>query len=302
MAKRFFLLAALGLLGAMLASAPAAAQAARTWVSGVGDDANPCSRTSACKTFAGAISKTAVGGEIDCLDPGGFGAVTITKAITIDCSATHGSVLTAGTNGITVSAGASDVVILRGLSLIDVGTTTLNGIQYNSGAQLSVENCFISGFAADINANVAGTSELYVTNTYLTKATNGVSLAETTAGQELFVFLNNVSIFNMGSIGLGTSGTGNMDVSMTNSAIASSGTAINAGTVNARVYVDRSTIHTNNVGFNANANGVLLRISNNNIYENQTNFTIAVGATIASAHNNQVSTDSTAPNGTVTLQ
>src|SRR5258708_20405191 len=61
------------------------AQATRTWVSGVGDDANPCSRTAPCKTFAGAISKTAVGGEIDCLDPGGFGPVTITTAITPDC-------------------------------------------------------------------------------------------------------------------------------------------------------------------------------------------------------------------------
>src|SRR4030088_162144 len=87
---------------------PAAAQATRTWISGVGDDVNPCSRTAPCKTFAGAISKTAPGGEIDCLDPGGFGALTITKAITLDCTGTHGSVLVSGTNGIVVSAGAND--------------------------------------------------------------------------------------------------------------------------------------------------------------------------------------------------
>jgi hypothetical protein len=78
-------------LGAMvtplLYAAPAQAQATRTWVSGVGDDANPCSRTAPCKTFAGAISKTAPGGEIDALDPGGFGALTITKSITIDGAA-----------------------------------------------------------------------------------------------------------------------------------------------------------------------------------------------------------------------
>src|SRR5215471_7877015 len=83
-----------------LASSPASAQASRTWVSGVGDDANPCSRIAPCKTFAGAISKTAPNGEINCLDPGGFGAVTITKSITIDCSGTFGSVLAALTNGI----------------------------------------------------------------------------------------------------------------------------------------------------------------------------------------------------------
>src|ERR1700720_2543301 len=94
------------------------AQATRTWVSGVGDDANPCSRTAPCKTWAGAISKTAPGGEIDALDPGGFGALTITKAITLDGGGGQvASVLVAGTNGIAVAAGASDVVILRNLRL-----------------------------------------------------------------------------------------------------------------------------------------------------------------------------------------
>src|SRR5499427_939023 len=97
--------------------AVASAQASRTWVSGVGDDANPCSRTAPCKTFAGAISKTAPGGEIDCLDPGGFGAVTIQKSITIDCGATLGSILAALTNGINVSAGTADVVRIRNLSI-----------------------------------------------------------------------------------------------------------------------------------------------------------------------------------------
>src|SRR5436189_4882111 len=75
----------------------AQAQATRTWVSGVGDDANPCSRTAPCKTFAGAISKTADNGEIDCLDPGGFGAVTITKSIVLDGGGTLGSILGGGT-------------------------------------------------------------------------------------------------------------------------------------------------------------------------------------------------------------
>src|SRR2546429_7788553 len=94
----------------------AQAQATRTWVSGVGDDVNPCSRTAPCKTFAGAISKTATGGEIDALDPGGFGAVTITKSLTIDGGGGQvASVLVAGTNGIVVAAGGADIVILRNL-------------------------------------------------------------------------------------------------------------------------------------------------------------------------------------------
>src|ERR1041385_5386568 len=97
-------------------------QASRTWVSGVGDDANPCSRTAPCKTFAGAISKTAAGGEINCLDSAGYGAVTITKGMTINCLGVIGSVLVSGTNGIVVQAGPSDVVYLRGIEANGLAT------------------------------------------------------------------------------------------------------------------------------------------------------------------------------------
>src|SRR5262249_43481981 len=125
-------------------------QASRTWVSGVGDDANPCSRTAPCKTFAGAISKTAAGGEIDALDPAGYGAVTITKAITIDGGGGQvASVLVAGTNGIVVNAGASDRVILRNIRINGIkgsGNGGLNGIRFISGLALGVENCVIFGF------------------------------------------------------------------------------------------------------------------------------------------------------------
>src|SRR5690242_7693366 len=93
------------------------AQATRTWVSGVGDDVNPCSRTAPCRTFAGAISKTAAGGEINCLDPAGYGTVTITKAITIYCEGVVGSILASGTNGVNVNAAATDHIVLRGLDI-----------------------------------------------------------------------------------------------------------------------------------------------------------------------------------------
>ena len=144
----------LALVGALLLcglfATPANAQATRTWISGTGDDANPCSRTSACKTFAGAISKTAPGGEIDALDPGGFGAITITKAITFDGGGGQvASILVAGTNGINVTAGANDVVILRNLAIngtIGNASGSLNGIQFNSGAALSIEHVTIFGF------------------------------------------------------------------------------------------------------------------------------------------------------------
>src|SRR5437763_8110318 len=104
------------------------AQATRTWVSGVGDDVNPCSRTAPCKTFAGAISKTFINGEIDCLDPGGFGTITITKSITIDCTGTFGSILASGVNGVTINipASANDpfrTVRLRGISINGTGAS-----------------------------------------------------------------------------------------------------------------------------------------------------------------------------------
>src|SRR2546421_13088705 len=91
---------------ALALPASASAQASRTWVSGVGDDVNPCSRTAPCKTFAGAISKTAAGGEINCTDPAGFGAVPLNKAIPIKRHYTEAGVVVAGTNAIIVNAAA----------------------------------------------------------------------------------------------------------------------------------------------------------------------------------------------------
>ena len=167
------------LLCLYLPVSPAQAQASRTWVSGVGDDANPCSRTAPCKTFAGAISKTAAGGEIDALDPGGFGAVTITKAITLDGGGGQvASVLVSGTNGIVVAAQPSDVVILRNLRINGIGSG-LTGIHFISGKQLIVDHADIFGFA-----------------------TNGVDVTSASA-----LVINNSTIANIGNSGI-TAGTG----------------------------------------------------------------------------------------------
>jgi hypothetical protein len=161
----------------------AGAQASRTWVSGVGDDANPCSRTAPCKTFAGAISKTAPGGEIDALDPAGYGAVTITKAITIDGGGGQvASVLVSGTNGIVVAANAStDVVILRNLRINGIGTG-LNGIQFLSGKALGVENCVVFGFTQN-GINIASSGgRVWITNSDVNNnAGHGVSVVSTAA-------------------------------------------------------------------------------------------------------------------------
>jgi hypothetical protein len=161
---------------ATLFSVPAQAQATRTWVSGVGDDANPCSRTAPCKTFAGAISKTAVGGEINVLDPGGFGAVTITKSIQIRSDSVEAGVLVSGTNGIVVSVGATDKVLLEGLDIEGLGTG-LNGVNMIGTGKLFIRKCSIRNFSMT-GVNVAGTAnaKLFVEESVITGNNVGVNL------------------------------------------------------------------------------------------------------------------------------
>jgi hypothetical protein len=140
-------------LVALTVPSSASAQATRTWVSGVGDDANPCSRTAPCKTFAGAISKTANGGEINCLDPGGFGGVTITKSLTISCLYTEGGTLVSGTNAIVINATATDRVVLKGLDINGIGTgaqTSLTGIKILSAGTVKIADVEVYRFKAGI--------------------------------------------------------------------------------------------------------------------------------------------------------
>src|ERR1044071_675915 len=170
---RFILIAVL-LVGF---SAAAFGQATRTWVSGVGDDANPCSRTAPCKTFAGAISKTATGGEINVLDPGGFGGVTITKSITISSEGFEAGVLVSGTNAIIINALTTSNVVLRGLDIDGLGTG-LVGIKVLGGlGSLHVEKCTINNFKGangsgiEIATSSAGTTEVHIEDTIV--RTNG---------------------------------------------------------------------------------------------------------------------------------
>jgi hypothetical protein len=184
--KSYVLLAAVSAIFLTLLAVPASAQATRTWVSGVGDDANPCSRTAPCKTFAGAISKTAASGEINCLDPAGFGAVTITKAITILCEpVSNGGVLVGGTNGITISAGANDRVVLKGLDFEGLAPTAsagLNGIQINSALEVIIIDCIIRNFTkngVNMTSSVAN-SVTFIQNSFI--ANNGTSGTANTGG------------------------------------------------------------------------------------------------------------------------
>jgi hypothetical protein len=160
-----------------LTSSVAQAQAQRTWVSGVGDDINPCSRTAPCKTFAGAISKTAAGGEINTLDSGGFGAVIISKSITIDGTGGMAGILAAGTTGITINITETKElkpVRLRGLSINGVGKGT-NGINVILAGLVSVEDCVIDGFTA--NGIKVASGVVFVRNTTIrNNVTAGITI------------------------------------------------------------------------------------------------------------------------------
>jgi hypothetical protein len=164
----------------MLSATPAMAQATRTWVSGVGDDANPCSRTAPCKTFAGAISKTASGGEISVLDPGGFGGVTITKPITLRADGVLGSILVAGTNGINVNLPSGGRVVLDGIELEGLnqtGSPALSGIKVFSAVQLVVIDTTIRGFTNGIEVDTTATTDVTIYNSTIVGSTQyGLSL------------------------------------------------------------------------------------------------------------------------------
>jgi hypothetical protein len=166
----------------------ASAQATRTWVSGVGNDADPCSRTAPCKTFAGAFSRTASGGEIDVLDPGGFGTLTVSKPITIDGTGTFASTLASSTTGFIINTGvANSVVTLRGISINGTNQTAFPGVTgirvlTNAGATVSVhvEDCVIFGFnTRGISVETSANSNLFVRNTNIRGNTEGIGIVPT---------------------------------------------------------------------------------------------------------------------------
>jgi hypothetical protein len=239
-----------------LLSGAARAQATRTWVSGVGDDANPCARTAPCKTFAGAISKTAPGGEIDALDPGGFGALTITKAITIDGGGGQvASVLVSGTNGIVVAAGPTDVVTLRNLRIngLGPGSGSLDGIRYLSGAALHVEDSYIFGFTGNgvstgngINVvTTAANVSLFVNNTFVTDNTNGVEIGPT-AGNVRSMLVQVRAQGNSGTGFLLNSGAGATGTLIDDSSALVNGTGIGIG--GGRLFLGNSIVVRNGFG------------------------------------------------------
>lgn len=232
----------------------ASALATRTWVSGVGDDVNPCSRTAPCKTLAGAISKTNAGGEINAIDPGGFGAVTITKAITIDLSGPLGSVLNTGTNGIIINAAASDDIVLRGIDITGGGGgvapctfTAISGIKILAARSVLIESLRINQ-----------------------TMTSGIELIPDTT--DVSVMLNHVDIRNSCGAGINVAPTSAHKVSMMvrDSTISTTATALHAGD-GAHVWITGSTIFANTLGFDPVGTGIIDSHFDTHVFGNVTN-------------------------------
>jgi hypothetical protein len=298
MKQRNIVFASLAL--AVLIAPAVHAQATRTWVSGVGDDVNPCSRTAPCKTFAGAISKTAAGGEISVLDPGGFGAITITKAITINGDGTLAGILSSLTNGIIVNAGVNDKVVIRNVSINGAGNG-LNGIRFLAGKDLTVENVTIEGFTGrGIDVTRTSTGKLFVKNTKISEGGTGIFLT-TTVGQAQ-AMLENVQLTGLtNGLEAGLNGRATISNSMISGNVSNGILASNA---TSRINVEGCQISFNDVsGVNTTAAGAIIRLSNNEIYNNNAGITVGPG-TVESAGNNRTAGNvtSTPPNGVVLVE
>lgn len=287
----------------------AQAQATRTWVSGVGDDVNPCSRTAPCKTYAGAISKTARDGEISTLDPGGFGAVTITKSITINGGGTgqgYGSILAALVNGVVINitdpADTRKSVRLDWLN-INGASTGLDGIRMVAGNTLHVSNTLIDGFTGDgidIDYTAAhGTaSALIVENTRIRNCSgSGIRVDAFDAASKVNANINHVWVSKC-NVGInfvnGTLGSIS-DSSVSNST--SHGLQVAEPTSGSNMNVISTTIaHNGGTGLNV-LNGARARIARCNIFQN--NVSLAPANLVDSGGNNSIAgnTTNTAPAG-----
>jgi hypothetical protein len=319
-------------------------QVNRTWVSGAfGDDANPCSRTAPCKTFTAALGLTPPEGEIDVLDPGGdttntpgdgggFGAVTITKSVSIVAVGVVAGVLVNGGNAITVSAGSTDVVVLRGLTLDGSSGGGLSGIQFNSGAALHIEDCTINSFGTGIQIKPSAASQIFIKNTVVRNSStangDGNAIEVVPSGGQTQVFIQDTIVGNNGGTGISLAPSGsaavtasldnvrieknsagvvandNVEVSVRNSVSAgngSSGFAASSSSGPAVINVKSSMASGNAAGINSNGAKSTIDLSRVTVVNNSVGLSSSGGGHIASFGNNKITNNGTngAPTKTI---
>jgi hypothetical protein len=295
-------------------ASPAHAQATRTWVSGVGDDVNPCSRTAPCKTFAGAISKTAIGGIINAMDDGGFGAVTITKSITIDGRDHRAAVLGVGTNGIIINptgatngtSAATVKVVLRGLDIEGNNQSNplnagLNGVRFLGGKSLKIVDSDIYQFSQSGVENRSSTnnSTLVIMNSRIHDNTGGGVTDAPGSALTHKVTIRNSDIDENGC------GVISSSFGMTNGFATDCGTGSPSpgNATLSRIGIFNTGLSGNGTGVFARGQNGIVRLSGNTIISNDTGLRVLDSGLIFSFLNNVISGNTTdgAPTGTLGL-
>jgi hypothetical protein len=277
------------------------AQATRTWVSGVGNDADPCSRTAPCRTFAGAISQTAINGEINCLDPGAYGTVTITKSITIDCHENFASSLASGTTGITINIAAGNAndplrsVRLRNLNINGAGSsgaagtrTGIRGIRIDNAATVFIEDCFILNFTQQgiLDQRTTGGTLVVNNTTVVHNAGAGIQIAPSSGSVRIDAALNNVrSENNSDGVRVGSGARVMVKHSMLSNN--TNGVQVDGPAGNGRVDISDSAISGNSVGILRGGGGIAV-VGNTDIFSNTTGKS-GTSAALLSFGNNRLS-------------
>jgi hypothetical protein len=298
---------ALLLIPTLMAFLPIATQAAqpaapqpqmRTYVSGVGSDSNGCTASAPCKTFATALNLTIAGGQIFVLDSANYGSVTITKAVTITGEGAVAGILATSGMGITINAGANDVINLRGLD-IDGGTTGSVGIQFNSGKSLTIQKSAIRNFASSgINFTPNGASTVFVLDTTLTNnRSNGLQISSSAPSVSGAVARVTTSGNGVGILANGS------NVSVTLTDVLGGNNSYGIGATAAAMMVRNSTLNNNTVGIAADQNAVI-RVDQSTITANGTGWQATNGGQVKSYGNNTVSGNSVdgTVSGTLALQ
>ena len=290
------------LLGLALDVSAAHAQLARTFVSSQGSDSNDCNRLTPCRTFQRAHDNTLAAGEITVLDPGGYGAVTITKGISIinDGVGEAGALVSGGLNGITIAAGASDAISLRGLTVKGIGFGGGNGIVFSTGKSLTVENCVIRNMS-DTNGigllfQPTGSSTLAMSNTLVADNTNtGVVISAQGAGSSVKAAFNRIQSLNNGVAGVvvgGVAATGTVNATVLDSIASNNGNAgfavVSSAGMVMGLTVTRSVSAKNSAGIAAVGGTATLRLSRSTLTANTTTWVSTNGGILASYGDNRI--------------
>jgi hypothetical protein len=294
--RSFLLIAAAGAAALLTIAGPAQAQASRTFVSGHGSDSNPCSLTAPCRSFAQALTQTNAGGEITILDPAGYGSVSITRSVSIvnDGVGEAGVTVTSHTDAIDINIGASDIVNLRGLTLVGGGVGTY-GILFSNLGALNIQNCVVRGFFDGIEVEAAGAAALNVADTIVSNSAAVAIAVQPVGGGTVTAAFNRVQAVGSGNSGFlldGSGATGAVNVTIANSAAENNNVGIGAVSLPnkavTRLMVSNSVVSNNGTGISDTGANSTTYLAQTKLSGNTTAFTVTNNGALFSFDDNDI--------------